>query len=340
MTTGRPRILAALLTLALGAGTVAGAGMPGSAARAEGAISGTYRLDSTSIWAGQQVTLTQAALEDGTPETAPRITVDWGDSTSSDLEGAKATHSYAAAGSYTVRVTLTDDGATTPGTLLNATSVVTVAAAGGTFKFNPAWNWTWPGGGHEATLQLSGVPAETTRLWVNWGDGNTSLVQRTRTSVKHHYAFGTYTASVTLENAQGRVTKPAGTYSLRADTAKPSSSLKVPISPTKASSWKTVQGTAKDAQTGMDAVGVQLWKWKGAKEYYYHFSRSEWIRYTEGATRIPAAAIKWVPVSSAGVWKVKVAGLSKGYYLEVDYTALDRAGNANGPKYRVQRLTR
>ncbi|GGQ42442.1 PKD domain-containing protein [Couchioplanes azureus] len=340
MTTGRPRVLAAMLTLALGAGTVAGAGVPGSPARAEGTLSGTYRLDGTSIWAGQQVTLTQTAVSDGTPETAPRITVDWGDSTSSEFAGGKATHSYPAAGSYTVKVTLADDGVTVPGTIANATSVVTVRTAGGTFRFDPAWNWTWPGGGHEATLRLSGVPADTTRVWVNWGDGDTSLVQRTRTSVKHHYAFGTYTASVTLENAQGSITKPAGTYSLRADTAKPTVALKVPANPTRASSWRTVQGTAKDSQTGMDAVGVQLWKWKGTSEYYYNFAKSKWVKYTGGVTRIPAAAIKWVPVSSAGVWKVKVAGLSKGYHLEVDYTALDRAGNANGPKYRVQKLTK
>jgi hypothetical protein len=75
MNSGRPRGLAAILTLALGAGTVTGAGLFGSPAWAEGTLTGTYTLDSTSIWTGQQVTLTQATLEDSTPETVAERTV-------------------------------------------------------------------------------------------------------------------------------------------------------------------------------------------------------------------------------------------------------------------------
>jgi hypothetical protein len=44
-------------------------------------------------------------------------------------------------------------------------------------------------------------------------------------------------------------------------------------------------------------------------------------------------------VDSKGVWKVSVPGLSKGCSFEVDYVAVDRAGNDNGWKYRVQKLT-
>jgi len=39
-----------------------------------------------------------------------------------------------------------------------------------------------------------------------------------------------------------------------------------------------------------------------------------------------------------GLWYLAM-GLTKGYYFEVDYVAVDRAGNDNGWKYRVQKLT-
>lgn len=345
MNSGRPRGLAALLTLALGAGTVAGGGLVGTPAWAEGALTGTYTLDSTSIWNGQQVTLTQTALEDGTPETATERTVSWGDGTTQTLAAdvTKVTHKYAANGSYQVAVTLTDDGASTPGTITNATSKVTVATSGGTYKFSPTWNWTWQGGGHEAKLLLSGVPANATRVWVRWGDGETSLVNRANTSVTHRYQIEdklVFGASVILENAQGKSTpRTVAWYTLKEDLYKPTASLKVPSKPAKASSWKTVQGTAKDSQTGIDVVGVQLWKWTSTKDYYYNFSTKKWVRYTPDVTNIPNTAVKWLPVNSAGVWKVGVSGLSKGYTIQVQYWAYDKAGNYTDYKWRNQKLT-
>ena len=328
-----------MLTLALGAGTVAGAGVLAAPAWADGTISATYSLSSASIWTGQSVTLKQGSFTDSTPDTAPAVTVTWGDGaqTPSSATSTTETHTYSAAGSYTVKVQIVDDGVTT-----EVSNPLTVAAATGTFAFSPTWHWTWPGGGHEATLKLSGIPSNTTKVWVKWGDGETSLVNKANTSVKHYYAFGStgkYYANVILENPQGKVTKSAGTYTLKEDTYKPSATLKVPSSPSKASSWKTIQGTAKDAQIGIDSVGVQLWKWTSSKDYYYNFSTKKWVKYTPGVTNIPDAALKWVGVNSSGVWKVGVSGLSKGYSLEVDYVAFDKAGNDSGLKYRVQKLT-
>ncbi|MEV4635997.1 PKD domain-containing protein [Actinoplanes sp. NPDC049548] len=335
MITGRSRGLAAMLTLALGSGTVAGAGLLGSPAFAAG--TGSYKLDTTALAPGQQVTLTQTAFEDSTPDTPATVTVAWGDGKTSTLESGSTSvkHAYAAAGTFTVAVSIADDGATTAGTVSNAT----VKVATTTFKFNPTWNWTWPDGGHEANLQLSGIPSNTTRVWVAWGDGETSLVNKANTSVKHYYGFGTFTAKVKLESPQGTVEKSAGTYSLRVDSTAPTATLKVPSSPKKASSWKTIQGTAKDGQIGMDAVGVQLWKWTSTKDYYYNWSTAKWVKYTPGSTTIPNSALKWVTVSSSGVWKANVAGLSKGYTLEVDYVAVDKAGNDSGLKYKQQKLT-
>ncbi|AGZ46384.1 hypothetical protein [Actinoplanes friuliensis] len=338
----RPRGLAALLTLALGAGTVAGAGLLGSPAWAAGPLSGTYSLDSTSIWTAQQVTLTQTALEDETPDTAVERTVDWGDGTVQTLsaDAVKAVHKYPANGSYAVKVSLKDGDATADGTISNATSTVTVATAGGTYKFNPTWNWTWAGGGYNAKYELSGVPANATRVWVNWGDGETSLLTRSTTSTYHYYGFGQYTATVTLENAQGKtVPKAAGWYSTVADESSPSATLTVPSSPSKASSWSTVKGTAKDLQIGIDAVGVQLWRWTSSSDYYYNFSTKKWVKFNPDSTTVPNAALSWRPVDSKGNWSVGVSGMAKGYTIEVDYAAVDRAGNYSAWKYKVQKLT-
>jgi hypothetical protein len=343
MNSGRPRGLAALLTLALSAGTVAGAGVFGSPAwAADTDLSGTYSLSTSSIRKGQQVTLTEAALVDGSAATR---TVNWGDKTAAETIPAgvtKISHTYPKAGSYTIAVQLADNGATVPGVVTGA-GLVTVAAAGDpVFKFNPTWNWTWPGGGHSAKLELADVPADTTRIWVDWKDGETSLLSRTTTSTTHYYPFGTgkWSPTVTLENASGKLpAQSAGTYTLLEDTFVPTATLKVPSSPSKAASWKTIQGTAKDTQIGMDSVGVQLWKWNNSADYYYNFSTAKWVKYTPGSTSIPNAALKWVGVDSAGVWKVGVAGLSKGYSLEVDYVAFDKAGNDSGLKYKVQYLS-
>ena len=344
MNSARPRGLAAMLTLALGAGTVAGAGLLGTPAWADAALTGTYTLDSTSIWTGQQVTLTQTDLADSTPETAAERTVDWGDGSPVETlaaDAVKATHKYAANGSYQVKVSLTDADAGAGTVTLTNGPAVQVAAAGGSYKFTVSSTWTWEGGGGTAKLLLSGVPAKAARVWVNWGDGKTSLLGPTHTATTHYYPVGTYTAKVTLENAQGKtVAKSAGSYVAKIDTWKPATStLKVPGKPARASSWKTVQGTAKDNQIGMDSVGVQLWKWTSAKDYYYNFSTRKWVKYTPGKTKIPNAALSWRAVDAKGAWKVSVAGLSKGYKFQVDYVALDRAGNANGWKFKRQTLT-
>src|SRR4051812_30905793 len=106
MNTGRSRGLAAMLTLAVGDGTVARAGLLGSPGWAAG--TGTYSLDTTSLSPGQQVTLTQTAFEDSTPDTAPTVTVNWGDGNSSTLESGSTTvkHAYAAAGTFAVAVAI------------------------------------------------------------------------------------------------------------------------------------------------------------------------------------------------------------------------------------------
>jgi hypothetical protein len=348
MESGRPRGLAALLTLALSAGTVAGAGPLGSPAWADDAPAGTFSLDSTDIWTAQQVTLTQTALVDPTPETPLARIVDWGDGTGPlplDADAVKVKHKYPDNGDYQVKVTLRDADGTgdVGGTISNDTSTVHVATApAGAYGFAPASTFIWEGGGSDAKFTLSGVPAKATRVWVNWGDGELSLLSPRTASTIHYYDsdLSSYTPSVTLENAQGKtLPQAAGSFSMTVDSTPPTATLTVPSSPTKAASWKTVQGTAKDTQIGMDSVGVQLWLSSSTAFYYYNFSTKKWVKYIPGSSSIPNAAITWLGVDSAGVWKVAVAGLSKGYTLEVDYTPVDRAGNYGALRYKMQKLT-
>jgi hypothetical protein len=83
-------------------------------------------------------------------------------------EAGKATHKYAGAGSYPVKVQLKDTDGEGTATITNATTTVQVVTAIGSYKFNVASNWTWKGGGATAKLLLSGIPAGATRVWVDW----------------------------------------------------------------------------------------------------------------------------------------------------------------------------
>ncbi len=76
------------------------------------APTGTYALNTGTIWAGQTVTLTQQALaDDVSPAAGIKRVVTWGDGSAPETLGAgtTATHKYSAAGTYTVSVALTDE---------------------------------------------------------------------------------------------------------------------------------------------------------------------------------------------------------------------------------------
>ena len=101
----------------------------------------------------------------------------WGDGTANG-SGATATHTYAASGSYTVRLTVTDDQGTTGTTTKSITVAAPVALAADAFERTLATGWgtadtggAWTLGGVATRWSVSGGMG---RVSLNAGDGYTA----------------------------------------------------------------------------------------------------------------------------------------------------------------------
>src|SRR3989454_200546 len=130
--------------------------------------------------------------------------------------GQVATHAYAAAGSYTARLTVRD----TEGATGTTTTVVTVAPANGTVNLPPRAAFTYaptaPRAGDLVTFDASSSTDDHGIVQYTWafGDGQTSAGQ----VVIHAYAAaGTYDVTLTVRDGDG-ATGFAGT-TLTADVA-------------------------------------------------------------------------------------------------------------------------
>jgi hypothetical protein len=115
---------------------------------------------------GQRTALTQVGVADdgvADPETVTRV-VSWGDGTSSILSAGQGpmAKQYTRAGTYPVTFTLTD----AAGNSTVTTSRVTVTVPG---RYRLNTTSVWPG--HGFSLTISGVPAGTTKITLDWGDG-------------------------------------------------------------------------------------------------------------------------------------------------------------------------
>ncbi|MBL7254600.1 PKD domain-containing protein [Paractinoplanes lichenicola] len=337
----------ALLTSVLTAGVV-GLGAPAMAAGA--APTGTYALDSTAIWPGQTVTLTQSALaDDDTEPAAIGRVINWGDGTAAQTAAAGETswtHTYAAVGTFTVAVTLNDGTVEGPGTLTPA--AVGVAAPTGNLGWQKStiYTNTYVSGGVEHDYQVEGVftpsalPATASQVWTEWGDGEFTLLREgsTSTQVPHYFEHGTFTPKVEFTNDKGKAARNASPLNVAYDKTAPRVAVKFPASPNKASSWTTVRGTASDAQAGVDYVSIILLKWTDAAGMYmYNFDTKKWFKYTgQALSSLPAGVEDRAPVTSAGAWASRsVAGLSKGWHFEIWPMAIDKVANWSSEDYFV-----
>ncbi|MBM2617343.1 hypothetical protein JIG36_17450 [Actinoplanes sp. LDG1-06] len=343
------RALPVLFTAALTAGVV-GVGAPAFAA-GEAPV-GAYDLDSNAIWTGQTVTLTQTALtDDDTEAAAISRVINWGDGTAAQTAEAGTTswtHTYAAAGSYTVAVTLNDGTVEGPGTLTPAAVGVTAAPGNLGWQKNLIYTNTYQGtdgAEHDYTVEgvftPTGLPTTADEAWVAWGDSEHTLLaqQETSVTVPHYFGHGTFNPQVQLENEQGKATaRNASTLTVNYDRTAPRVAVKFPASPNKASSWTTVRGTASDSQAGVDYVSLLTFKWKdGAGMYIYNFDTKSWIRYTgQPLSALPSGVEDRAPVTSSGTWASRsVAGLSKGWHLELWPMAIDKVANWSSEEYYV-----
>jgi 5'-nucleotidase len=341
------------MTLAVGAGVLTGAGVLASPASADGvAPTGSYELNTTSIWAAQSVQLTQTALTDDVDPAGSIVrVVTWGDGSSETVpaDTTKLRHKYAKVGTFTVSVALTDtEGNTAPGTFAGA-AAVKVAATPGRYKLDKKSAWTvrvfnkagtrWTESSAKLTLSLAGVPANVSRVRITWGDGAQQLVARSTSKVSRIFYSGgsPYRVSVSMENADGNsAAKAVGTFVVTLDTFAPTVKLTVPKSPTKASSWKTVRGTSSDKGAGVAKVVVSIWELRGTKLYYYNWSKKKWVRIGFDQN-MPAAGEKALKPNSKGAWSTPVKGLAKGT-MQVSIYSEDKSGYWSGWKDREQEI--
>ncbi|GAA2647706.1 PKD domain-containing protein [Paractinoplanes durhamensis] len=329
------RSLPVILGLALTAGAVSIASPAHADDPENAAPTASYALDSTAIWAGQQVTLTESGLTDDTtaPEAITR-SVNWGDGST----GSTLTHKYALGGPYQVTVTLNDGTLDGPGVFTTG-STVTVTTSPGTYAWQKSPIYVYPDYQEQGTMLATGLPTST-RVWTSWTDGETSLLNNgTSATVGHWFGEGPHTPQITLQNGQGKATaRNADTLTVLPDTTRPVASLTVPASPNKAASWATVRGKASDSESGVDVVGVQLYRWTATTDYYYNFTTKAWVKYIYGQS-VPSAAASLRPVDASGNWSVAVAGQAKGYTLEVIAYAWDKVGNLSSDVYVDYALT-
>ncbi|MGH9408439.1 MAG: PKD domain-containing protein [Vicinamibacterales bacterium] len=124
----------------------------------------------------------------------------WGDG-SAPGSGATTTHAFAAAGTYVVKLTVTDSAGLTG----SSTQSITVGNGDPTASFivNPSS----PTHGSPATLDASGSSAAQGRTITNYawifGDGNSTSTGNSSTS--HTYLVaGTYSVTLTVTDSQGR----------------------------------------------------------------------------------------------------------------------------------------
>ncbi|GIF11410.1 PKD domain-containing protein [Actinoplanes teichomyceticus] len=311
------------------------AGLAAQPAQAAGdPAQGAYQLAATSVLAGQRVTLTQLSLTGNEDGSVQNRQVDWGDGTVDPMgDGTALDHRYATPGAYRVRVAITDLDGDSAGTFPGS-DTVTVAKVSGTYRVLVPAVWRGPDGTQPTALSLSGVPAAADTVKIGWGDGTVSEVARTTTRVVHTYqAAGTRKVTVTLADENGDSSPLAvGSVVVRSDTAQPYVTITTPSKPSRASSWRTIRGTAGDKASGLDLAVIGLAQVRGTTEYYY--DGKKWVK--GDARNAKAFAVR---SGSNGKWSFKPAVAPTKGYLIVWTAAGDRVGNIYAPDGKVVKLT-
>ncbi|WP_157441377.1 hypothetical protein [Actinoplanes awajinensis] len=329
----QPRRLSTVLAAGLGAAL--SAGLIAQPAHAAGApAQGSYRLNFTSIYTGQSVTVTQTSLTDNEDDRLLSKIVSWGDGTTSYLSANELTagHNYPSAGAYQVSVALNDLDGDTVGTFAGA-SKVTVAKVTGTYKLSTRSTWSGPSGTLPVSVSLAGVPAGATKVRIGWDDGKYSVVARGTKSVSHRFAYsGTHRVTAELFNSAGYSSPLAlGTVNVKLDYTNPTVKVTNPAKANRVASWKTIRGTAADKGAGAYRVAIVVGQVRGTTQYY--FNGKKWVKGSVNKSKLLYATVK------AGKWSVKIATPKKGYLI-IGYAAVDKVGNASYGKSKQVKLTR
>ncbi|GAA2505368.1 hypothetical protein Ahu01nite_042160 [Winogradskya humida] len=289
---------------------------------------GKFSLNTTSLWVGQKVTFTQGAVTDNGPVTEVTRVVSWGDGTSTTLKAtgqAPVNKQYTRNGKFTITLTVTDKAKNSSKT----SSVLNVTVPG---KFKISKYSIWPG--ERVTTTFSSVPAGTTRIRFDNGDGYVQEIKPKNQAIKVFYYHrkngglikGKVTLRATFYNKFGASSAVyVGVVNVKTDSWKPVVSVKKPKNPTKIKSWKTVTGTVSDKGSGAPYVYVWVTRINGSAVYCYTPAK-KWKRVYSEEQYNNCAPVAITP--SKGKWSLKINGLGKGT-VYVDARAWDWADNAS-----------
>jgi hypothetical protein len=264
--------------------------------------------------------------------------VAWGDGTTSTLSATQASigKQYTKAGRFTITLTLSD----AAGNKRTQSSVVTVTAPGAFRLDRTSVSHHQP-----FKITITAVPAGTTRITMNWGDGYVSNLAGANQAVSHSYYHknegglvpaGTVKPTAVFTNAAGSTVPIAvGALTVKKDSWNPKAAITKPSRPTRVSSWKTLRGTATDQGSGVHYVRVVAKRTSGGKTFCYT-AKKTWIRYRGSSD---AAKCRVDVKATGGRWSLALKGLAKGK-LTVTVVATDwsdRSGKVAGVS---QQLTR
>jgi hypothetical protein len=138
--------------------------------------------------------------------------------------------------------------------------------------------------------------------------------------------------------ADGVSTNNTASFVINAkDVTAPTITIAKPKSPTRASSWKVVSGTAADRGNNARSVVVSLFEVRGKTMYFYDGRKGKWVK--GKVTRANVKKATMIVKIRTGRWAVKIKGVRKGR-LVVTAFAVDSVGNTSATKQRTQKITR
>ena len=244
---------------------------------------------------------------------------------------------YVKAGRFTVTLTLTD----AAGNKTAIPSVVTVTVPG-KFKLNKSSVWH----GERFTVAISAVPAGTTNIVLDSGDGYVeSLKPKNQTIIEYYYhrfrgglmpAGPVSLTAVFFNKNGGTIRIPVGKVTIKRDVWSPRVTITNPKNANRASSWKTIKGTATDKGSGIPDLLVIVLRQAGNK-FYCQTPRKAWLRlYPDTDVNRCIIVVK----VSKGKWSLSVKGQAKNTKLDVIAVGSDWADRTSNTAERVVKLTR
>ena len=300
---------------------------------------GSFKLSLGSLWIGQRTTLTLVAIGDDRGAANVRRVVTWGDGTTSTLPATQASivKQYVKAGRFTVTLTLTD----AAGNKTVVSSVVTVTVPG---KFKLSKSSVWHG--ERFTVTISAVPAGTTNIVFDSGDGYVDAIKpKNQTFTEYYYhrfkgglmPAGAVSLSAVFFNKNGGTIRiPVGKVTIKRDVWSPHVTITKPSKSNRAASWKTIRGTATDKGSGIPDLIVIALRKSGSK-FYCYTPKKTWLRIYADSNL--TRCFNYVKVSK-GKWALAVKGQKKNTTLDVMAVGSDWSDRTSNTAERVQKLTR